>query len=101
MQKNSDPANVEAPKELSEMHHIKPRINKKDGKQRSGRGFSLEELGKAGLTTPEAKKLEIPVDKRRTTVHDWNVEVLKAYAEKEKAKAKPKTKPQTKKKAKK
>ncbi len=99
MQKNSDPANAEAPKELSEMHHIKPKINKKDGKQRSGRGFSLEELGKAGLTSAEARRLEIPVDKRRTTVHDWNVEVLKAYAEK--VKAKPKTKPQSKKKAKK
>ena len=101
MQKKSDPANAEAPKEPSEMHHIKPKINKKDGKQRSGRGFSLEELGKAGLTVAEAKRLEIPVDKRRTTVHDWNVEVLKAYAEKEKAKAKPKKKPQPKKKAKK
>ena len=101
MQKNSDPANAEAPKEPSEMHHIKPKINKKDGKQRSGRGFSLDELGKVGLTLAEARRLEIPVDKRRASVHDWNVEVLKAYAEKVKAEAKPKTKPQPKKKAKK
>ncbi len=99
MQKKSDPANAEAPKELSEMHHIKPRINKKDGKQRSGRGFSLEELAKAGLTLAEAKRLEVPVDKRRTTFHDWNVKVLRAYAEKVKAEVKPK--PQLKKKAKK
>ena len=83
------------------MHHIKPKINKKDGKQRSGRGFSLEELGKAKLTLAEAKRLEIPVDKRRTTFHDWNVEVLKAYVRKAKAVVKPKQKSQLKKKAKK
>jgi large subunit ribosomal protein L13e len=75
------------------MHHIKPKILKPDGKQRSGRGFSLEELKKAGLNKAEAKKLEIPVDERRKTAHDQNVKAIKAYAEKEKAKAKPKPKP--------
>jgi len=74
------------------MHHIKPKITKQDGKQRVGKGFSPEELGKAGLNPSEAKRLEIPVDKRRSTAHDWNVEVLKAYVQKEKAKAKPKPK---------
>jgi large subunit ribosomal protein L13e len=87
------------------MHHIKPKILKPDGKQRSGRGFSIEELKKAGLSRAEAKKLEIPVDERRKTAHDQNVEVIKAYAEKEKAKTKlkpkPKPQPQPKKKAKK
>ncbi len=87
------------------MHHIKPKILKPDGKQRSGRGFSIEELKKAGLNRAEAKKLEIPVDERRKTAHDQNVEVIKAYAEKEKAKTKlkpkPKPQPQPKKKAKK
>ena len=78
------------------MHHIKSVITKQDGKQRRGKGFSTEELEKAGLTLGDAKKLEVPVDKRRSTVHDWNVEVLKAYAQKEKAKAKPKTKPKEK-----
>jgi len=83
------------------MHHIKPKITKKDGKQRDGRGFSLEELEKAGLNKAEAEKLEIPVDKRRKTAHEQNVEAVKAYAEKKKAEAKPKQKPQPKKKAKK
>jgi large subunit ribosomal protein L13e len=85
------------------MHHIKPNILKSDGKQRSGRGFSPEELKKAGLNPAEAKRLEIPVDRRRNTVHDQNVEAIKAYAEKKKAEAKPKPKlqPQAKKKAKK
>jgi large subunit ribosomal protein L13e len=101
VQRRSDPANAEAPKEASEMHHIKPKITKKDGKHRDGRGFSLEELEKAGLNKAEAKKLEIPVDKRRKTAHDQNVEAVKAYAENKKAEAKPKQKPQPKKKAKK
>jgi len=83
------------------MHHIKPKINKKGGKQRGGKGFSSEELEKAGLNPAEAKRLEIPVDKRRKTAHDQNVVAVKAYAEKKKAEAKPKKKPQTKKKAKK
>jgi ribosomal protein L13E len=76
------------------MHHIKPKIVKPDGKQRSGRGFSREELKKAGLNKAEAKKLEIPVDRRRKTAHDQNVEAIKAYAEKKKAETKPKPKPQ-------
>ena len=96
MQKSLDPANAEAPKEPSEMHHIKPEVNKKDGKQRSGRGFSLEELRRAGLTLSKAKQLEIPVDKRRTTCHNWNVDVVKAYVKKVTPKTKPKTKPKKK-----
>jgi ribosomal protein L13E len=68
------------------MRHIKSKILKPDGKQRSGRGFSLEELKKA-------KRLEIPVDRRRKTAHNQNVEAIKAYAEKKKAEAKPKPKP--------
>jgi len=101
VQKNSDLANAEAPKETSEMHHIKPEIIKKEGKKRSGRGFSIEELEKAGLTLADARKLEIPMDKRRTTVHEWNIEVVKAYVEKVKAQDKPKKQAQPKKKAKK
>lgn len=75
------------------MHHIKPKILKPGGKQRSGRGFSLEELKKAGLNPIQAKKLEIPVDSRRKTAHNQNVEAIKAYAETKKAEAKPKPKP--------
>ena len=74
------------------MHHIKPQILKSDGKQRIGRGFSREELKKAGLNIAEAKKLEIPVDKRRKTAHEQNVNSLMAYVEKKKAEAKPKAK---------
>jgi ribosomal protein L13E len=75
------------------MHHIKPKIFKPDGKQRSGRGFSRDEIGKAGLNAAEAARIGLPVDFRRKTAHDENVEAVKAYAEKAKAKPKPKPKP--------
>ena len=42
-----------------------------------GKGFSLDELKKAGSSLTEAVKLRIAVDPRRRTVHDENVEVLK------------------------
>lgn len=46
---------------------------------REGRGFSLEEIKLARLTLHEAKRLEIPIDKRRRTAHPKNVETLKEY----------------------
>jgi len=78
------------------MHHIKPKIFKPDGKQRSGRGFSREELKKAGLNSTEAARLGLPADFRRKTAHDENVEAIKVYVEKAKAEAKPKPKPKPK-----
>ena len=81
------------------MHHIKPNIFKPDGKQRSGRGFSRGEIGKAGLISAEAARLELPVDFKRKTAHDENVEAIKAYVAKQRAVAKPKPKPKPKPKA--
>jgi ribosomal protein L13E len=87
------------------MRRINPSIKKSDGRQRSGKGFSLEEIKKAGLDQSEARKMEIPVDQRRKTAHDANVAELKAFKEKQQAGAKPKPKlkvqEQTKKKPKK
>ena len=63
----------------------KPRLVKYgpiDPGTRRGRGFSLGELKEAGLTPEKAKKLGIYVDKRRKTVHEWNVKALKDYLEK-------------------
>ncbi|MCE4625147.1 MAG: 50S ribosomal protein L13e [Desulfurococcales archaeon] len=48
---------------------------------RRGRGFSIGELKVAGLTPEKAKKLGIYVDKRRKSVHEWNVKALKDYIE--------------------
>jgi ribosomal protein L13E len=78
------------------MHHIKPKILKPNGKQRDGRGFSPDELKKAGLNPTEASRLGLPADLRRKTAHDENVEAIKAYVEKKKTKAKPKPKPKPK-----
>lgn len=63
----------------------KPRLVKMKGLDpgtRQGRGFSLGELRMAGLSPSEAKRLGIYVDKRRKSVHEWNVKALREYLEK-------------------
>lgn len=78
------------------MHHIKPKILKPDERQRMGRGFSREELKKAGVNLQEARLIELPIDMRRRTAHDENVEAVKVYAAVEKTKRVPKPKPEAK-----
>ena len=82
------------------MHHIKPIILKPNGKQKSGRGFSPDELAKAGVNRLQARQMGLSVDYRRRTAHDDNIASLKAHAEKAKVEsdAKPKAakKPETK-----
>jgi len=46
-------------------------------KLREGKGFSVGELRAAGLTLKEAEGLGLRVDRRRRSVHSWNVEVLR------------------------
>ena len=73
------------------MHHMKAVITKQNGKQSVGRGFSLNELAKAGLTRQDAKKIGIPLDVKRKSVHEENVECICAHAKeaKEQAATKP------------
>ena len=61
-----------------------PRLIKERGVEenlRRGRGFSLNELKVAGITVQEAKKLGIPIDFRRRSTREWNVETLRKYLE--------------------
>jgi large subunit ribosomal protein L13e len=46
-------------------------------KLREGKGFSVGELRAAGLTLKEAEELGLRVDRRRRSVHSWNVELLR------------------------
>ncbi len=68
------------------MHHIKPTVQRTTGKMKSGKGFSPEELTKVGLTRKQAKDMDLPVDNRRRSVHEENIEAIKSHA---KAEAKP------------
>ncbi len=68
----------------------RPKILKNDGKQRFGRGFSREELRKAGSSLKEAVKLGLLVDDRRKTVHDENVEAAKVFLKERRPASKPK-----------
>jgi large subunit ribosomal protein L13e len=69
---------------------IKPIVFKRNGKQRYGKGFSREELKKAGLSLREALKLGVPVDSRRKTVHKENVNAVKRFLKSKKKASKPK-----------
>jgi large subunit ribosomal protein L13e len=71
----------------------KPRVFKAREKQRDGKGFSREELKKAGTNMAEALKLRIPLDPRRKTAHEENIEAVKAFVAQKKAEQKPKKKP--------
>ena len=70
------------------MMTVKPRVFKKGGKQRWGKGFSGEELKKAGISFKEALRLGVPVDFKRRTAHEENVEAIKTFLESAKAKGK-------------
>ena len=48
---------------------------------REGKGFSIGELEAAQLTVGKAKTMGIPVDTKRGTSHDENIEVLKEFLE--------------------
>lgn len=60
----------------------KPRLIKYRGLEpglRDGRGFSLGELKAVGIDIKAARKLGIPVDTRRRSMHEWNIKRLREY----------------------
>ena len=48
-------------------------------KPRKGRGFSLKEIKAAEITAGEAKRIGAPIDTRRRSLYEDNVEILKEY----------------------
>jgi ribosomal protein L13E len=76
------------------MMTARPKVFKKGRKQRYGRGFSREELKKAGLSFKEALKLSIPIDSKRRTTHEENVEIIKTLLKNMKTETKHKKKSQ-------
>ena len=72
------------------MTTTKPKVFKNGGKQRFGRGFSREELKKAGSNMKEAVKLGLPVDDKRKTAHEENIEAVKTFLQEKKPVSKPK-----------
>ncbi|MGD8564773.1 MAG: ribosomal protein L13e [Candidatus Bathyarchaeota archaeon] len=59
------------------MTKTKPVVFKKDARKRYGKGFSRDELKKAGLNIKEAIKHSILIDPRRKTVHKENITTLR------------------------
>jgi ribosomal protein L13E len=62
-----------------------PKVFRKAGRQHYGKGFSREELKRAGLNLKDALRLGIPVDSRRKTAHEENVKAVKTFLESKKA----------------
>lgn len=66
-----------------EQHNLmvtaEPKVFKPGRKQRQGKGFSRGEIRKADSSPAQALRLGVRVDSKRKTVHEENVETLKAY----------------------
>ena len=92
VQRSLGQAGRPAEEKRSFMVPVEPKVFKTGGKQRRGRGFSREEIRKAGSSTPEALRLGVPVDFKRRTAHEENVEALKTFLTGRKAAAKPRRK---------
>ena len=67
------------------IHHVKPTITSQKGKRKQGKGFSINELKAAGVSKQQAQQAGLPVDVRRKSSHDENVEAIKAHAKKPKS----------------
>jgi replicative superfamily II helicase len=63
---------------------------KKKGGLREGRGYSIGEILEAGLTLQDARRMKLRIDRRRKSVHPFNVSELKSKKVKEKKAKKPK-----------
>ena len=63
---------------INMVRYITPIVESGD-RVREGKGFSLAELKEVELTAGNAKKMGIPVDTKRGTSHEENIETLKEF----------------------
>jgi ribosomal protein L13E len=61
-------------------------VKRKRGNKRKARGFSREELGKVGISLKQALKLKLPIDLRRRSINEENVDFLKQLQKTKRAK---------------
>jgi predicted flap endonuclease-1-like 5' DNA nuclease len=54
-------------------------VVKRKNRESKGKGFSRSELKEVSLSTTEALKLSVPIDTRRSTKHEKNVQTLRLY----------------------
>ena len=74
------------------MTAINPEVCATHKKRRFGKGFSREELKKAGTDRKEALRLGMRIDLKRKTAHERNVAAVKTFVESKRVPAKPKRK---------
>lgn len=79
---------VEPPKPIIKRPNYSFELQSERKAVREGRGFSLGELQKAGISIQEVRRLKIRIDKRRKSVHEENVQALKEYIDKVRAESK-------------
>ena len=72
------------------MHHLKIVITKQNGKQSIGQGFSSNELKEAGVSKQQAKQIGLRVDAKRKSMHQENVDCIKAHVKATPKSTKPK-----------
>ena len=89
VQRSLGPAGRLGEEKRNFMVPVEPKVFKTGQRQRRGRGFSREEIKKAGSSPAEALRLGVPVDFKRRTAHEENVEALKNFLTSRKTTAKP------------
>jgi ribosomal protein L13E len=71
------PVSSKRPKKKKGIKNMRPNVRGGKG-MRKGKGFSRQEIIKAGINMGDIRRLHISFDKRRKSVHSENVETLKS-----------------------
>jgi len=73
---------ISPPKPIVKVPVLKREAGVPSKKYKVGKGYSIGELQKVGLTVEEARKLGIYVDERRESVYEENIKALSEWLEK-------------------